>query len=197
MVETDINRYFQAHVARTLSQSKESAEYYGGALEKFVKDFTAPAREKGSSKLEKDLADGFEKTALTSQESKIAIMKVYGEKYQESLNELTFDQFYAINEARLISYVPKEKMPKTKELFEKYKGKTLGEVRKKFAEAVWKLDDPGNTISKEDKEKAKETKESLKQIYVMIELIENAKYEEARPEAVKIGMSRKFEELLK
>jgi hypothetical protein len=175
----DVVLYQYADVAKRLSSKEETLQFAEGALERLVSDFEKILGEK------KEILDGFKAGAFASQEGIETAIKIYAEKYQKALNNLDFTEFYDIRAGILKSILGEKEAEKAKSVFEKYKGQTLGSVRKKFEQANVILKDKTGLFDEKKKEEAKKTIEKLTPIYNLINLLENKNYEELMPNATK------------
>lgn len=183
----DIARYQYADVAARLASSEETAPFVPGALEKLVDSFG----------VDKDILEGLKAGTFASQEGIDAAMKIYSNKYQQALGNLDVTEFLEKRYGIVKSILGDEGAEKAKEVFEKYKGKTIASIRKKFGEAQYVLKDEYGLFPEEKKVEAKKTREKLAAINNLIGLLEQRNYEELRNSATKSTYKKMFEEALK
>jgi len=175
----DIALYQYADVSKRLVSNEQTAKFAMGGLEKLASDFEKVLGEN------KEILEGFKAGALASKEGIGIAIGIYAQKYQNALGKLDVSEFYDLRLKTLGSILGNKKAQETKAVFEKYKGQTVGSIKKKYEQAIIIINDEYDLFDEKRKEEAKKTKEKLESVYNLITLLEDRNYEELMPEATK------------
>jgi hypothetical protein len=182
----DLNRYQYADVAARLGSNEETAQFMPSALEKLVSGFG----------VDKDILEGLKAGTLASEEGIKAAVGIYSGKYQKALGTLNFSEFYDVRYSTIKSLLGEEKAMEAKATFEKYKDKSIASINKKVEQAKAILKDKTGLFNDEQKAEAKKTKEKLEPLYMLIQTLEQRKFEELRNDATKQAYKESVTELL-
>jgi hypothetical protein len=183
----DITRYQYADVALRLASNEADAPFAKGALEKLVDGFG----------LDKDLIEGLKQGTFASEEGIGKAIQIYAGKYEKAIGSADVTEFYDVRYSTLKSLLGDEKANESKAIFEKYKGQTVGSIRKKVAQAQTKIKDKTGLFDEKAKDEAKKTVEKFKPIISIIELLEQRNYDELKNSATKSGYKEMLSEALK
>jgi hypothetical protein len=171
----DLNRYQYADVAARFASKEEDTQFVPSALEKLVSGFN----------VDKDILEGLKQGTFASAEGIKTAVSIYAAKYQKSLGTLNVSEFYDVRFSTLKSLLGEEKAKEAKEIFEKYKGQSVASITKKFEQANAILKDKTGLFDEEKKAEAKKTEEKLKPLYMLIQTLEERRFEELRNDATK------------
>jgi hypothetical protein len=183
----DLVRYQYADVAARLASDKETVPFAKGALEKLIDSFG----------INKDVLEGLKEGVFASEEGIAKSLNIYSGKYQKALDSVEVSEFYGVRLKVLNSLLGDEKAVEAKATFEKYKGQTVGSIRKKVSQSNAIIEDKTGLFDDKKKEDAKKTIEKLGAIYNVITLIEQRNYEELRNGATKGTYKEMISESLK
>ncbi len=168
----DLVLYQYADVALRHASDEKNAPFAKGALEKLCDEFGKVLGDK------KDILDGFKEGALVSEQGINTAINNYAGKYQKALGSMDVTEFYDVRSGIFKSILGEEEFNKSKEVFGKYEGQTVGSITKKITQSQAILADKTGLFDDKKKEEAKKIFEKLAPIYNLIQLAEKRNYEE-------------------
>lgn len=134
-----------ADVGRRLYANKADAQFAPSALEKLVDSF----------KVDKRLLGGLLAGTMASKRGIQNAILTYAEEYQKILGSIDISEFYDVRYNILKSLLGDEKANKAKATFEKYKGQTVGSIKKKVVQAQAISKDQTGLFDEKKKDEAK------------------------------------------
>lgn len=184
----ELIRYQYANVAARLGSNREDAQFAPSALEQLVDGFG----------VDKGILEGLKAGTFASEEGIQKAIGIYAKKYEDVLGKLSFSEFYEARQGVFKSLLGDEKSEEYKKIFEeKFEGKTVGSIRKKFRQAQAIVEDDTGLFDEKKKEEAKRDIEKLQYIYNVIELIEKRNYDELKNKATKSTYKNTLTEYLR
>jgi len=173
-VYRDLERYKYAILAERLFASEQDRPLVSGTLEKLAED------------MGREPEDGFTQGSNASPEGQKIAIDPYVRKYNKALDALTFGQLWGYHDRTVKDYVGDEVSEKYKNQFDKFADETLGSVRERLKKAKYILSGKGiYDFSAEEKKDAEEVSERFEKIMGILEILEQVRMEELRPEVTK------------
>ncbi len=187
LVSENLTRYQYGELANRLYKSEEGRIYSGGALEQLAYDLGI-----------ENLGEGFIKGALASEEGIKTTIKVYSEKYQKALGESKVNELLTYHDNLLKKYLNEKEIEKLRTELKEFSEEKFGEINEKIRRATYILQ--GEKIynfSDKEKKEAEETLKKYHRVFGIIQLLENAKFENLRLNAVNMYFKKTFKESVK
>jgi len=181
----EFERYAYGSAAAQLASDKASSRYAGGALEVL-------AGKKGVNLGEE--AEGFIIGTLASPKGIQDASENYNGKFNKYRGEIKVGDLGEWYGSTLTGLNATEKAKILAE-FDKFKDKNLGAILKKATNASYQLEDPDNNFNKEVKNKATDTLKKYANLLNMMDILDNYKNEEMRPDAVKATRKKDLKNL--
>lgn len=171
----DITRYQNGALAGLFSSSKQDSIYVNGAL-----------YELASSMGIEEEAKGFIDGAMASREGVKTAIGVYSEKYQHALEDVNIEDLQTHYNEFIEGYLDEEKVGKINGELLKFSKEKFGDISKKIKRSEYILKGKDTyDFSDGEKEEAKATIEKYKNLVTILETLEQIKFEQLRPNAVR------------
>jgi hypothetical protein len=188
MALEDMIRYQGGELASRFYGSDQDRVYVNGALYQLASDL-------GIEKEAKGFIDG----SMASEDGIKTAVGVYSTKYREAINEVKMGDLFEHYDEFLKDYLDVEEVDKVKAEFGKFSNETYGEINKEIAKSLYVIDGTDKKLydfSDKEKEKAKDVLEEYQKIFSLMKILEDIKFENLRPKAVKRSQGRNLKNLV-
>ena len=171
----NLTRYQGGELARRFYQSEQDRPHTKGALYQLASDLGIEEK-----------AKGFIEGTMTDEKGIATAAETYADKYQKALGLLTTDEFLTNYSEILTDYLNDKESKKVRAEFEKFSGETFKKINDKFTTSLYILQGKDIYDFPEDvKKDAENNLQRYRGILNIMEGLENIKFENLRPNAVK------------
>lgn len=188
MALEDMIRYQGGELASRFYKSEQDRVYVNGALYQLASDLGI-----------EEEARGFIDGSMASEEGIKTAVGVYSDKYREAINKAKIGDLFKHYDELLKDYLNDEEVDKVKAKFKKFSDRTYGEINDEIQKSLYILDGANKKFydfSDEEIEKAKDALEEYQKIFPLMKILEDIKFEDIRPKAVKRSQGRNLKDLV-